>query len=314
MNCRSQVSVGVLSVLVLLSIPVSAHGFSLLGGDAATLLETFEQADRWSSVSGLSDGIQVGVEAGFATELGAVGGEVALLNQAVEDAFIAWENDVLQFDIVLDAAGVSEGASNGFELDLFAVRATHPLFSGNSFFGVTLFDTVFDPNRPLTNGQSFAGRAITGADIYINVDNVQSLSLGLGMSQAQQLDSLQRLLMHEIGHAIGLGHSNSNNPFGTGTFYDTDFDPFNTMAIDPTDPFNDLLVSGIADNSAIMSNRPCGEPANFIGCGALFYTSLQNDDIGGRDALYPVPEPSAALMIAGGLAVLSLVRRARTPA
>jgi predicted Zn-dependent protease len=34
----------------------------------------------------------------------------------------------------------------------------------------------------------------------------------------------QRLVMHEVGHALGLGHPNADNPFGAQTNFDTDGD------------------------------------------------------------------------------------------
>jgi len=283
-------------------LPASgASAFSLIFDfSAGTIDDTFQQAPRWSSVSGLSDGIQVGVEPGFATELGATTSEVPLVEQAVVDAFGMWANDALQFDITFGATGVAEGNAVGFEIDLFAVPDSHSIFAGNDAFGATTLDTAFVTDRPLTNGQSFDGHAITGADIFINSDQLPQIAALFGFTTQEKLDGITRLVGHELGHAIGFGHPNSNNPFGLETFYDTDTDPLNVMNIDPDDPWGDLQVSSNRDDEAIMSNRPCGEP--FAGpCPALFYTSLQNDDLGGRDVLYPVasttvPEPSAALL------------------
>jgi hypothetical protein len=299
-------------LLAVFSMARPAHAFSvLMAGGGSTVEEALQGAARWSSTSGLSDGIQVGVEPGFATELGATGAEVALFNQAVVDAFEAWESPVLQFDITFDAAGVVEGTDVGFEIDVFAVPGTHDVFDGTDYFGMAHVRSGTFENRPLTNGQWFPGWVISGADLFINIDNVLGLAALFEFDLSEELASGQRLLMHELGHALGLHHPNSNNPEGVEINVDTDNDPFNAMVIDPADPFADLIISGQRDDTAIMSNRPCGEP--FVApCPALFYTSLRNDDLGGRDVLYPIPEASTVLLLATGLAGLAAAARRRS--
>jgi hypothetical protein len=293
-----------------LAFAAPASAFSVLFGGAADPQQALADAARWASSTGLDDGIQVGVEAAFATDLGAANAaEVALIEQAVIDGITAWENGALVFDITLGAAGVAEGATAGFEIDLFAVPGTHPVFAGTGFFGVAVPAFGNDPNRTLTNGQLLPGAVITGADVFLNIDNILAIGAVFGFTIQEQIDGLVRLIMHEVGHAIGLGHPNSNNPFGVENHYDTDLDPLNAMAIDPNDPFADLILSPNPDNAAVMSNRPCGEP--FVApCPAIFFTAPTNDDLGGRDALYPtVPEPSAALLL--GLAAAAALGRAR---
>ena len=39
-------------------------------------------------------------------------------------------------------------------------------------------------------------------------------------------------------------------------------------------------------------------------CAAIFFTELRNDDRGGRDVLYPIPEPGTSWLLAAGLAAL----------
>jgi hypothetical protein len=305
---------GAAAALALLAVAADARAFALVAerivtsGPEVDVPATLAQASRWSSISGLGDGLQVGVATGFAAALGAATpAEEALVNQAVAGAFAAWESAVLHFEVSFESAGVVEGAGAGFEIDVFAVPGTHPVFAGTDFFGLTAYHEFFAADRPLSNGQSSAGYAIDGADVYINVDNTAALAVLLGLTQEEQLLSLQRLVMHEVGHALGLGHPNADNPFGAQTNFDSDGDPLNAMPIDPADPFAGLQVSPNTDGAAILSNRPCGEPLTGA-CPALFFSSLRNDDRGGRAVLYPnAAPPGVPALPAAGIVLLAVL-------
>ena len=308
-RCRNHRRLRGVMLAALISLVSTSHAsaFSIFtNAVGSTVQETLASAPRWSSLSGLDDGIQVGVQSDFATALNLAPGQPSLVEERVRDAFGAWENSALQFDLV-NSTDVAEGTSAGFEIDLFAVQSSHAVFAGTSYFGFASVDSnSFSNSRPLTNGQTTPGYSITGVDIYLNIDNFAFLA---PLGQAIQLDIMTRVLIHEIGHGIGLGHPNSDDPFGAQPNYDTDTDPLNEMPIDPSDPFAMLAASNFRDPQAIMSNGPCGIPATAF-CAASAFTSLQYDDIGGRDTLYPViPEPSTVVLVGLGLIVLG--RRSR---
>lgn len=254
----------------------------------ATIEEELMGAARWSAEAdpfgfgtGFHDGLQVAVAADFALQL-QLGdpADVALVAQVIRQAFEAWETPDLRFDIDpsrLPVEGTENNGSSGYEVDLFAVPGTHPAFVDETYFGLTFQRRRMASGRLLSNGSRSDGFVITGVDILINVDLV--LQLGGLLSREQQAQALQRLLMHEIGHGLGLGHpnlgsSNNNN-------YDTDADPSNVMILDPQEPFAALLHSDMRNPRAVMSNDRTRIGPH------LFYTELQNDDRGGRDALYP---------------------------
>jgi hypothetical protein len=242
-------------------------------------------APRWSSTEingrGLADGrISVSITPGFATAiaLAVTGGtaqqDVADIETAVAAAFASWESPALRFAITFDGATVRDPGS-GAEIDVFNILSTDPDFAGSgASFGLTMMFWGFLANRTLTNGTVLAGNTIYGADILIATDRLAAFAPAF--TREQQLRLFQRLLMHEIGHAIGLHHPHD----GPGVNFDTDTDPSNAMLVDAADPLATTMLSPNLDTLAIMNREPSD-------LSALFYTSLRNDDRGGRDILYP---------------------------
>lgn len=280
----------VLFVFVTLGAPTAAQAFVTL----RPLTDTLETATRWAAAShaavggaGLYDGLSVAIEPDLAETLAiAVTGEarpedVAAIEVAVAAAFAAWESPVIVFDVEFDGPVMQgTGIGDGAEIDVFVRPESDPVFIDNNFFGRTQSVSQLVTDRVLTNGTVLAGRVTQRADIFLNIDMIQFFAAVL--TREQQPAALQRLLMHEIGHAMGFHHPNEFQSAN----YDTDLDPLNEMAIDPANPLADLMLSPNLDGDAIMSNRP-------LSGAALVFTSLRNDERGGRDALYPAPPPTS---------------------
>lgn len=249
-----------------------------------------DAAVRWSAAhhaaidgAGLHDGIQVAIEPEFSEKLAlAVTGtmnpaDIADINTALAASFRAWESPVLRFAITFEGAA-ERGEQLGSEIDVFLVPETDEVFTNNSYFGVTFTDSAPVDDRLFTNGTVSPGPAITGSDIFINETILASVAPAL--TRPQQLAALQRLMMHEIGHALGFHHPNEFPDSN----WDTDSNPLNVMAIDPDDPTAGLQPSNLVNPNSVVSNRPGAFEA-------LLFTSLQHDERGGRDVLYPLHAP-----------------------
>ena len=279
-------TLGAATIGVILALVASADAFVPI--PTAGPIQT---SSRWSAVGhvstqgkGLHDGLTVFVSPGFSVALveatlGTVTAEdVADTNAAIRAAFAGWESPVLAFDVAFEAPAV-RGETVGADIDLFVVPASDPAFAGTgALFGITYFDSVNEPARQLTNGTVLGGLAIRGCDIFFKTDLIPTF-LPFFPTRADKLHALQRLVMHEVGHALGLHHPNE---FAASNL-DTDTDPLNRMVIDPLSPFTGLAAGRPVDPDAVMSNFPASIPA------ALVLTALRNDDRGGRDVLYPAP-------------------------
>jgi hypothetical protein len=290
---RGTASAASMAFVGLLGAAAPASGFALYrpvyqGGDV-DVEASIQQAPRWAAElvdgTGLHDQIRVGVAPSFALRLGAASDQVAQVQGAVAAAFDAWSNDALGFDV-----------SFGADLTAGDYEITLQTYEGGTGFGEPFgFASITEqwvPDRLLTNGQRYDGWVITHGSIQINATNLRWFRTEFDLILTEQglLDALQKLIMHESGHALGFDH-----PTVAPVNFDTDGDPYNAMVIDPVAPWSGLSVASSADEDAIMSGLAYG--ASFA---SLFNVELHGDDAAARDALYSVavPEPPLVLLVA----------------
>lgn len=290
-----------LASLLILVINIStagtAGGFTLNKGlTNETPLDRSDDlldAARWTDapfpyvgfgVRGLGGGIEYSISQDFCTKL---------IPQFIDDpscedirlmvqrAFDVWaqDNPKLSFKDVsnqvvaeLPPAWAAEPWQGfGAEIDLLALDPDQ-LAEIKDVGGWTKIWYLFaDPQG--TNGRLLPGNTITSADIVINSQASFYSDPERAVSGSNDFTAL---LLHEIGHTFGIGHS---NPEGDGNF-DSDYDPSNPMPIDCESPQKGLGLSPIADLQSVM-NPDLQEHRNHS-------TSLSEDESAALRFLYPV--------------------------
>lgn len=206
-----------------------------------------------------------------------VGGEAAAL-AALEAAFDAWSAaSGIQFVRISESGSLPFGAASAGGATVGHIRVGAFAFAPGDFTGAVGY-------APPPNG----GTTLEG-DLIFNVNNRFGLPVGLEGQPFDlfpppsffYLNDFAGLAAHEIGHALGLAHSNVANGLMCG-YVDPGFDGSLCHWADPD-----------ANGQAPITRRP------------------KPDDIAGILQLYGVPEPAGGAALAAGLMMLTaLTRRA----
>lgn len=291
------------SALVLVSTGL-ALGSGTVFGFVVGRPSDLEDADRWSNipgslvedgVRGLGGGIEYAIADDFCfqiiqTLIDETKPTCEQIKEIIQRAFDKWAvgHPILKFvDVTgkikpeLPPAGRDPARGYGAEIDLFVQPAPGLAVPAMARW----FTRQFSPPMG-TNGRELPGNTITNADIIFNMwcFFIDPALLGQRL-RGLRCAHFETVLMHEIGHTLGLHHPDQF-PLRN---YDSDDDPTNEIPIDCEEPAKGLKLSPKIDPKAIMAGGPAEARAE-----------LTNDDIGGRNFLYPIcPSASADAVSAG---------------
>lgn len=283
--------------LILATAPDPVRAFALskeLTNRTPYPRDDLEDAARWSNTPGslVADkkrGLGGGVEYSVAEDFC----EVLLphfiddpkpqcddLLSAIARAFAQWSDGhpVLKFTDVSDSVSPElppptapdPRRGYGAEIDIFAREpAGFPRpgpFGAETQFYYVQADPIGTGGRPLP------GNTLTSADIIFNPTKCFYLDPVLARSTCNHFESLA---LHEIGASLGLGQPDDDARRN----WDNDVHPDNPIVIDCKNPTNGLRPSRRLDPEAAMSSSK--------GLAQRVLRGLSDDDIGGRDFLYP---------------------------
>lgn len=272
------------------------HAFTVEGpkGGGKTALDHFLNAPRWiantdslitSGTRGLGGGLEYVLDDSLC-ELQFVETDLTCedIKSAFRQALAVWSEghpdlnftDVsseVRASFPLAALGETD---QGAEIDVFAARpAQFPPFLNSATHAFTFFYTKQGGAYRSTNGRIIAPSDgwIESADIRFSTTTRYTLG---PTTDCQPCISFPALALHEIGHALGIGHADEMPQYNL----DTDSMPGNAMHIDCQQPENGLKNIPDIDGNAISIGQN-------VGHWEQWQRGLSFDDLAARNALYP---------------------------
>jgi Domain of unknown function (DUF4189) len=274
---------------------ITLGGFVVEGprGGGTDALDHLERAPRWSQTDGslietgargLGGGIEYVIDDSMCDIDFVDGSDCDDVHAAVAEVLRTWERGHPDLRFVNVTGKVAPGfplaalgrSGQGAEIDFFAQTGRDfPPFHNALTTGYTMFyENPSASPVTLSNGTAAAYAArIESADVRVNASRCFYIDATQGKPLCLHLPSI---LLHEIGHALGIGHPEDAPRFNL----DSDARPQTAVTIDCKAPAQGLKYSPFYDGAAVLVGRDVQGPGRWR-------RGLTPDDAAARDALYP---------------------------